>query len=315
METNESVIICMGPTPALARTMTFAKITLDAVNRATNVHEFAAGKATNVARVLHTLDEKAIVSGFVGGGSGRILQADLDRVGIAHDFVNVQPATRVAITAIDESAGTATELLEEAQPLTAADYGTLLTKLSPLLAGAKVLVLSGRLPPEADEDFYAKCAKLAGSTVRVIVDAVGAPLLATLSHRPFVIKPNQSEIASTLGVQIDSDKILRDAMRQLTDRGAQWVVVTRGSESTLATNGKSFWSVKTPSVKVISAIGSGDAFAAGLAAATVRGEPMPAALKLASACGSANAKTPYAGHVDAQDVGRLAEQICVLDAD
>jgi 1-phosphofructokinase family hexose kinase len=221
----------------------------------------------------------------------------------------------VAITAIDQSAGTATELLEEAQPLRPADYDALLKKLSTLLRDATVLVLSGRLPPGADEDFYAKCAQLAGPAVRVIADAVGAPLLATLKHRPFVIKPNQSEIASTLGIHIDSEPALRDAMRQLARRGAQWVVATRGSRDTLVSDGESFWSIKTPGVRVISAIGSGDAFAAGLAAATVRGEPMPAALKLACACGSANAKTPYAGHLKPQDVEDLLGQIRVVDAE
>jgi len=309
------MIICVGPTPALARTMTFAKITLDAVNRATHVHEFAAGKATNVARVLHTLGEKTFLSGFVGGSSGEILRADLDRVGIAHDFVTVNPPTRLAITAIDQSAGTATELLEEAQPLTAADYDALLGKLSPLLAQAKVLVISGRLPPGADDDFYAKCVQLAGPTVRVIVDTVGAPLLATLVHRPLVIKPNQSEIASTLGMQIDSEQTLRQAMRQLVDRGAQWVIVTRGSEATLITNGKSFWNISTPKVKVISAIGSGDAFAAGLATALRRGEEMPTACKLASACGAANAMTAFAGHLNADHANDLLKQVQIREAD
>jgi 1-phosphofructokinase family hexose kinase len=307
------VIICLGPTPALARTMTFAKITPDGVNRAVCIHEFAAGKATNVARVLHTLGEKALLSGFIGGDNGEILRADLDQVGIANDFVTVKPTTREAITAIDQSARTATELLEEAQPLAAQDYFTLLGKLSQHLDEAKILVLSGRLPPKAGEDFYAQCQQTAGSSVRVIVDTVGPALLATLAHRPFVIKPNQSEIAATLGIEITSEKALRDAMRQLVDRGAQWVVATRGKEATVVSNGKSFWSVSTPEVKVVSAIGSGDAFAAGLAAALVHGDAMPEAFKLAAACGAANAQTAYAGHLDAQEVRRLAGSVRVVE--
>ena len=309
MKLNDCMIICLGPTPALARTMTFATITLDAVNRATKVHEFAAGKATNVARVLHTLGERSLASGFVGGDSGRRLQADLDRVGIVHDFVEVKPPTRVAITAIDESAGTATELLEEAKPLDSADYVSLLGKLSEHLKQAKLLVLSGRLPPAANDDFYAQCVQLAGPAVRVIVDAVGPALLATLSHRPYVIKPNQSEIAQTMGIKIDSQPALQQAMLELSQRGAQWVIVTRGSEETLITNGQSYWSINTPKVKVISAIGSGDAFAAGLAAALSRGDEMPQACKLAVACGAANAMTPYAGQVVPENVEQLLGSI------
>jgi tagatose 6-phosphate kinase len=293
--------------------MTFAGITLDAVNRAISVHEFAAGKATNVARVLHTLGEKTLLSGFVGGGSGQIFQADLDHVGIAHDFVQVQPSTRVAITAIDQSAGTATELLEEAQPLTIADYQALLKKISQHRGQAKMLLLCGRLPPAAADDFYAQC--LQASESPAIVDTVGAALLATLPHRPFVVKPNQAEIAATLGIEIDSEKKLRNAMRQLVDRGAQWVITTRGRRPTLITNGQSFWSVNTPTVKVISPIGSGDAFAAGLAAAMVRGQQLPQACQLASACGAANAMTPYAGHLSQSDVSELLTRIRITPED
>src|SRR5450432_2138094 len=71
------MIICLGPTPALARTMTFEKIVVDEVNRALRVHHFAAGKATNVARVLHTLGYPALVTGFLGGDTARIFQNDL----------------------------------------------------------------------------------------------------------------------------------------------------------------------------------------------------------------------------------------------
>jgi fructose-1-phosphate kinase PfkB-like protein len=39
-----------------------------------------------------------------------------------------------------------------------------------------------------------------------------------------------------------------------------------------------------------------------------KGEPMDAALKLAAACGAANAMTALAGHLHAQDVAHLQVQ-------
>ena len=44
------MIVCLGTTPALARTMEFDGLAVDAVNRATRVYEYAAGKAVNAAR-------------------------------------------------------------------------------------------------------------------------------------------------------------------------------------------------------------------------------------------------------------------------
>ena len=39
------MIICLGTTPAAARSMVFDRLTLDDVNRAAEVHESAAGKS------------------------------------------------------------------------------------------------------------------------------------------------------------------------------------------------------------------------------------------------------------------------------
>jgi fructose-1-phosphate kinase PfkB-like protein len=146
---------------------------------------------------------------------------------------------------------------------------------------------------------------------RVVLDAVGEPLLHALRYKPFVIKPNQSEVGRTLQISADSEDTLRDGMRRLVDLGAQWVVVTRGRAETLITDGVSFWRIHTPQVRVVSAIGSGDAFAAGLAAGLARGEDVPQACALGAACGSANAMTPDAGHVREEDVEMLGRPIHV----
>jgi len=46
----------------------------------------AGGKGINVARVLHLLGEPVTVTGLAGGASGRLIAADLNRLGIRHDM-------------------------------------------------------------------------------------------------------------------------------------------------------------------------------------------------------------------------------------
>src|SRR5262245_39940889 len=141
------MIITLGTTPALQRTMTFANLTVDAVNRAAAVHEYASGKSINVARVIHTMGHQCVATGFIGGESGAGCRRDMDSVGIAHDFVSVSAKTRMCITLIDSSAKTATELIEEANPISGEEARALLSKLAQLLPRAKALVLSGTLAP------------------------------------------------------------------------------------------------------------------------------------------------------------------------
>lgn len=303
------MIICLGATPTVQRTMSFARLSIDAVNRATSAREFASGKSTNVARVLHTLGNAVLATGFIGGERAAFFRADLDRSGIAHDFVTVRTPTRLCITAVDQANGTATELIEESAKVADDDYDLLLATLQQHLPRAQLLVLSGSLPPGAPTDFYRRCVELAGARVRVILDAVGAPLLEALPAWPFVVKPNQAELGRTLHIDPADEAALRDGMLQLAARGASWVVCTRGRDGAIVTDGTRFWKISSAEVKVVNPIGSGDAFTAGLASSIAKGENVPQACVPASACGSANAMTPDAGHVRPNDVEALAPQI------
>jgi len=306
------MIICLGTTPAMSRSMTFDRLTIDDVNRATAVADYAAGKNVNVARVLTTLGEDAAAVGFLGGLRAGAMRADLDDAGIAHVFLGVAAETRLCVTVIDRSTGTATELIEEPAEVTAGDVELLLRYVSDSMAMASLLVLSGSLAPGVPADFYRQCVEIASAAdVKSIVDAAGEPLSLAMQAQPFLVKPNRSELARTLGLPIDTDQQLRDAIKELIRRGPTWAVVTQGKAGAIVSNGNEFWHVPSPVIQPVSAIGSGDSFAAGLAAGLVRGDSVPDAAKLASACGAANALTDRAGHLSEEDVEQLESQIIV----
>jgi tagatose 6-phosphate kinase len=147
--------------------------------------------------------------------------------------------------------------------------------------------------------------------VHVVIDAREAQLLNALAEGVAVAKPNRSELAATFGITIDDDEALREAMHRCAEAGAKWVVTTMGKDGAAATDGRSFWRIKIPPLKVVNPIGSGDSVAAGLAAALVRGLELPEACRLAMACGSANALTDRAGEVREKDLKQLGETIQV----
>jgi tagatose 6-phosphate kinase len=307
------MIIFLSTTPALQRTMIFPRLAVDAVNRATQVIEYASGKNINGARVARALGEAVVATGVLGGETGRRIAADLDTAGIARDFIDVSPPTRMCVTAVDRAAGTATELIEEAAEIADDDGDRLLNKLGDLMEEADVLVLSGKLAPGVGNAFYARCVRLAREVdVPTVLDARGEPLRLALAEHPTIIKPNRSELAETVGLdRFETDDQFKDAIRDSISGGAQWVVVTQGAKDTIVSDGRSFHAIETPRVKVVNPIGSGDSLAAGLAVGLRRGMDVLNACVLGVACGAANAMTELAGHVSREDVERLQHEIAV----
>lgn len=304
------MILTVGTSLALARTMIFDHVAVGDVNRAKEVLISAAGKSVNVARVAYTLGERVVASGVVGGATGQNLRDDLDGAGIAHDFIESAAPTRVCVTVVDLSAGHSTELIEETAPLFNADIDHLWTKVLELAGEAKVIVGSGSLAPGMPVSFYSMLCRLARDVgAAAIIDASGEALLQCLPQRPWLVKPNRSELAATLKRSIDGDDALRAAMLELISRGAENVAITLGGEGAILTDGTQFWCAAAPRVAVVSPIGSGDAFAAGMAVAKSRSLDLPAALNLAIACGAANAMTPQAGFVSSETVAQLANSV------
>lgn len=297
--------LCLGTTPTVQQTMTFERVVPDEVNRAIDVRRASAGKPINVARVLHTLGEPATVCVPLGGDTGRFIREELSAHGVDHDFVESPNPTRTCVTVIDRHAGTVTELVEEHAAIGIASRGEMLAKLKSHLPKCRTLILSGTLAPDAGDDFYAECCRAAPTGLPIILDAKGQALLCVLPLHPLVVKPNRSELASTIGIDITDDASLRRAISDLAARGAQWIVITIGKNGAIASDGKSFWKIPAIPVQAISAIGSGDAFSAGLASGIAAGRDVPEACRLGAACAAANTLIPGAGFLRLEDFQRL----------
>jgi tagatose 6-phosphate kinase len=310
--TPPHTILCLGTTPAVQRVMVFRKLTLEAVNRAVTTLDGVAGKSVNVAKVLHALGEPVVAAGFLGGARGEFVRRVLGDRGIELDFVTVSESTRQCTTIIDQSAGTQTELVEESRPVSARHYAELLRRIRRHLKRCRAVVMSGTITPGGPADLYLSCARLAQRNGAMsVVDAQGPALVQALKARPALIKPNQSELAATVGRPLTSQAAVISAMREVHELGAERVVVTAGKEPTLACDGRRIWRIQVPRVTAVNPIGSGDATTAGLVWRLLRGDDLGEACRWANAAGAANALTLMAGEVDPKEVERLAGRVRV----
>ncbi len=303
-------ILCIGTTPAAQRVMVFRKLALDAVNRAAATLDGAAGKSVNVAKVLKTLGEHPVATGFLGGDPGEFLRAALTEKGVESDFVAVSTRTRQCITVIDESAGTCTELVEESRPVGPTAFNELMAVVRRRVPECRAMVMSGTIVTGGPEKLYSDCTQLAENAgVLSVVDAQGTALVEVLKAKPGLVKPNRTELAATVGRELEGEADVMKAMRELCEHGAQRVVVTAGKGPTLAFDGKNFWRIVAPLVQAVNPIGSGDAFTAGLVSRLVRGDDLGEACCWGSAAGAANTLTLMPGEVNRSDVKQLAPGI------
>lgn len=307
---SSTMIITLGTTPTVQRTMVFDRVTLDQVNRAKHVHDHASGKAINAARVIRVLGDDVLALGFQGGDTGAFCSRDLDSLGIPHAFIDVSSPTRTCTTIVDLATRQTTELVEETAPVEAAHTDAIFSLLKQHIASARVLVLSGTLAPGVPDDFYARCVSLARQhAVATIVDAKGEALKLAIAEHPTWIKPNKDEVEVTVGHPIKTEQDLLVAIKELAAAGANHIVVTRGADHVLFYDGSQTKLLTIPQVEAINPIGSGDAVAGGIAFGWANRKSSSECVNIGIACGVANAMTPYSGHVTLEGVAEVMARL------
>lgn len=306
------MILTLTPHPALDYTIRLDAVELGRRGRYRDPKIDPSGKGVNASRLLRRMGASTLALGFSAGHTGALLEAELSREGVAHEFLRVEGLTRINVTMLTGAEGTATHLHGPGGVVSAADVAALLQRVSERLAGAKALLLSGSLPPGMPDAVCADLVRRAREAgVPSIVDMEGGPLLEALRERPSVVKPNRLEAERFVGHPLTTEAEILEAAERLIAAGAGSVVITNGAEGALAMSGGRVWKVSAPREEVVRAVGAGDSFAAGLALGISRSLDFTEALRLGAAAGAATARAPGSGLGSAEDVERLRGQVQV----
>ncbi len=303
------MILAAGLTPAWQQVFLFDVLELGQVNRAAETHQFASGKVINVARALWNLGEECSTLSLLGGATGDRIEAEFSDDGIPARWIRTTSATRVCTTLLQNEGGETTELVENAAALTCEEVEDFRQAFIEEVATAKTVVLTGSLPQGVAKEFYVQL--LDATSANTILDIRGPELLATLDKRPLCVKPNRQELEHTVGYDCSEEASVVKAMRQLCERGAQWVLVTDGSRPAWLVSSNEVFRLTPPPITVLNPIGAGDCLTGTLAWAIDRGEAMVAAARLAMAAASADATLLLPARFDACRLDALAEKVLV----
>lgn len=305
------MILCITPNPAIDRTLILPSLTLGKVHRVERLIVAAGGKGLNVARTVRILGGEPFCMGFAGGHSGRLLADRAKTEGLNASWTWTDSETRTC-TILVPSTGEATQIDEPGAPVLGSDWKRLREDVRKHIPAASLVCVSGSLPPAPfTEDFTELLQMLVDAGKQVWVDTSRAALDAALNFPRTCIKVNGDEIGRALGCEVNDVTTAKQALAMLGDRGLAACVITLGSSGALLAAREGRWHAQGPVVRVVSTVGSGDAFLGGLVCALDRGMDWPDALRDAIAAGTANALSAGGGQFTLQEFRELREQIHV----
>lgn len=268
--------------PALDLTVQLPALRLGEVNRSDNLQVHAAGKGLNVAQVLADLGHQLTVTGFLGEANAQPFEQLFAARGFADEFVRVAGETRSNIK-LAEADGRITDINGPGLEVGAAQREELLARLERLVPGHELVVVAGSLPRGVEVPWFVEMLqRLARLGARVALDTSGAALREGLALSPWLIKPNEEELAQARGLDPADAQALADAARRLNAR-IEHVVMSQGAAGVSWFSPAAAWHAQPPKVRVVSTVGAGDSLLAGMLHGLLAGWPAERTLAHATA--------------------------------
>lgn len=299
--------VCLNP--VIQKTLVFDNLSRGDVNRTARYRTDVAGKGILATRVLTQLGERAVHLTQLGGPTRDWFLALCREDALDVRWVESESAIRFCTTLIESDGRHATELVEEAEPVAPVAHNQILGLFGELLAQIDAVLLSGTVASGFRPGIMGEMARTAAAGGRrLYLDIKGKDLEAGLTFHPVCVKPNFDELLATLGLpkppagdESAPKTIVERAGRDYYDRFGAYLVVTRGSRSTLYWDGAFLGEVPVQPIQPVNPIGSGDSFGVGLAVALENGLSLEAAVREGTRLGALNAQGLKPGSIVIQD--------------
>ncbi len=280
-------------------------------NLATITEREAGGKGVNISRALtvNGVDNLALI--VVGDANGDDFCRELDRDGMKYAKITLKgrirenitihtkdaPETRLSFTGFE----TDKDLLSKVSDM-----------LLPLLEEGDIVTFTGRVPsgiPMSDVKAFLVYIKAKGA--KLVIDSRSFSKSDLVECKPWLIKPNEEEIAEYLEREINSFESVLDGAKDLHKEGIENVMISLGAKGALLVSGEGTYIAKPPKIQALSTIGAGDSSIGGFAAAAVSGASYAEMLRTAVSYGSAACMTSGTKPPRHEDVEQIYQQVIV----
>jgi tagatose 6-phosphate kinase len=306
------MILTVTLNPSIDRSYRIDNFQAGKVYRAKEEISVAGGKGINVTKVIRILGENVTATGFLGGKAGEFIEDALWKINVSCNFIKIPQETRTCIAVIDSVLKTWTEILEKGPTIAQAEIGRLLALYEGLSKTHRIIIASGSLPRGVPVDVYAELINISRKyDSKFILDTSGEYLLHGSKAKPFMIKPNLEETEILVNKKLTNLNDIKKAAIKLYKSGIKVVCISLGQEGAVIACDEGIYKVTPPRIKVVSPVGSGDAYVAGMAVGIKRGLTIKEAAALATACGASNAMYYKTGFITIEDIHHIKPRVII----
>lgn len=293
--------------PAVDMLTKAENFSLGKLNRTKEATFVVGGKGINISILLNNIEKKTEALGFVAGFTGDFIKNELNKLGVAYNFVETKGATRINMKLKTE---TETEINGQSSDVDEKNIQDFFKKIDNLTEKDTVF-LSGNIIGGMTVDHFKEIAKkVSEKKATLVVDSNKELVLDTLQYKPFVVKPNEFELGEMFGVTINSIEEILIYAKKLQEKGAKNVLVSRGGDGAiLLTENSEVYEVNVAKGKIVSTVAAGDSMLAMFVAKYDETKDYQEALRYSSAAGGA---TSFSAGVGSKElIEELVSQINV----
>lgn len=324
-------IVVVNPNPVFDRTISLPELVPGTVMRTHDVEVTAGGKGINVARVLRSLGDPVHLIVPVGREDHAAYRRLLDAEDAHATTFEVSGTVRVASIYRESAVGRVSVVNDAGFALPIGEWRDFIAFVESKVRAGDLVLIMGSLPTGLPNDAAAWLVDAMNSRgAFTLVDTAPQWLATALEARPNVVAPNVHEAAVTLADAsssvFDDSSLSHDQARtqaleyahEIASRTGHLACVTAGAAGVAyVLDDRSGW-VEAPTIDLVSAVGAGDSFVAGLASkwhaqlADGREPDWDEAVAFGVACAAASCEVVRAGGADPARVGALADLVDVV---
>ena len=296
--------------PAIDKTAQIPSFTAGTVHRITSLREDAGGKGINVSKCLKALGTQSVAAMILAGETGKHLAELVRAEGLSVLSATAEGQTRTNLKIVDAQRGENTDINEPGPAVTEEILSSLLEALSATACVGDIVILAGSLPKGVPADTYGRWTEYFGAMgVRVFLDADGSCMAEGIKGRPWLIKPNELELAMVLGRSLETEEQILAGGQELLAMGISNVVISMGGDGAFFLWEDAVYRARSLSVPVCSTVGAGDSVVAAMAYGLERKLPKEEQIRLAMAMGAASVMQSGTQAPDIETVWKLAKQV------
>lgn len=289
--------------PAIDYIANIEELKINKINKAVSEKILPGGKGINVSIVLKNLGIESTAMGFVAGFTGKEIKRQVEAFGVKTDFIeipnkfsriNVKLRINEEKQKIDQREETA--INGEGPKIPEEKIEELLKKIEKLNKG-DILVLAGSISRNLPDNIYEHISKKiyekynkGEEQVKIVIDATGKLLVNVLKYKPFLIKPNKTELEEIFETKIFTNEEIIKYAKKLQQMGAENVLISMDQEGAiLLSKENNIFYLDAPKGKVINTVGAGDSMVAGFLTGYLMYDDYEKAFKMGISAGSASA--------------------------